>query len=131
MTHLHISALLALCVLSGCLAPTEDPSGRATSELIATDPLPIVSEWRNAADGCEELLDDYVVFGVAEGAEDLVVAIERSGILCVDTLDAIAAELISIGLEDRVASLRAGHIEALEHVLRGSADGDVGTSRIR
>lgn len=90
--------MLAACalVLAAC-GDAGDTAGAGAG--LGTDvdvtPLPVVarSDWDSAQQTCEGMMSGAVEYGVADGEPDLLVAIGRDGVVCVDTFLVFENEL--------------------------------------
>ena len=87
--------LFGLLLITSCIGGSSDEAGSATVGLIGPDAGVIAAaRWHAAPAGCEgRLPSGQVHIGWAEGASGLGVVLSRGEILCVDSWDAIAAEL--------------------------------------
>lgn len=106
--------------LAGCgVDPT---AGGASSDLLLMDSLETIEEsnWTDAPAGCEGHLEGDVIFAIASVDEGLVAAVGEDGeIICVDTVEAIEAELEENGRQDEADHL----VDAFAAtVARGTAD---------
>lgn len=82
--------------------------GGSSSDLLLMDSLETIegSTWTDAPAGCEGYLEGDVVFAIASVDEGLVAAVGEDGeIICVDTLDAIEAELEETGRHEEADHL--------------------------
>ena len=115
------AALMVAGVGTGCAGAPEDVS--ASSALVGSAPPMMqapagVLEYTPA--GCEGLLETAVDFEIVSLGDALIVAIDSDGIhLCVDTLEAVEAELGESGREAIADQVHARFVETLFEGLGG------------
>ncbi|MDH5492879.1 MAG: hypothetical protein OEY14_13075 [Myxococcales bacterium] len=118
---------LALCVLAGCIGNAEDISAHRASLRIDGDAETIPrSEWGQAPAGCEGKLVGAFQVRRAEGAPELLVALDPSdgSTLCVDTRPALELELRGRGLSDESPSSTPYDEDEGQRWLSSVAEGD-------
>ncbi len=92
--------LLAVVFLAGCAGEGVGFSADGLYEGPALGDVQPLSEvdasaWQEGPAGCEGRLDEAMVFAVAEGAPELIVALDAEGaIICVDSFASVESELL-------------------------------------
>jgi hypothetical protein len=101
----------------GCVGGARDGAGASVGrsgdflvEVGPAAPLGHVENWHGAVAGCEGHLNGSERFAIATRGHGLVVAVGLDGqVVCVDTVEAVEAELESSGRQDEAAGLDAAY----------------------
>lgn len=105
--------------LIGCAGDLDPVDGEQNEILARADatPLPSVDSerWRGAVAGCEGRIADGDSFGIAAGQPELVVAMHKGSVHCVDSYSAIESELADQS-KSRADRLWLGYVAALQEI---------------